>query len=88
MELQYNIIIAVWLTTWAMVQIRVFMPSMIILGKMDNSNPSYRWWPFAWILFGIMSFITVPVMLFPCLSDKYRDIFVKVYVNNLLKIEL
>jgi len=66
----------------------VFMPSIIILGKMDNSNPSYRWWPAAWLIFGIGSFMTVPVMLLPCLNDEYRDIFVKGYVNNLLKIEL
>jgi hypothetical protein len=55
---------------------------------MDNSNPSYRWWPAAWVIFGIGSFITVPVMLIPCLNDNYRDIFVKGYVNNLLKIEI
>ena len=88
MESTYNIIFAVWLTTWVMVQWRVFMPSIIILGKMDNRNPSYRWWPAAWLIFGIGSFMTVPVMLLPCLNDEYRDIFVKGYVNNLLKIEL
>ena len=69
MESTYNIIFAVWLTTWVMVQWRVFMPA-------------------AWLIFGIGSFMTVPVMLLPCLNDEYRDIFVKGYVNNLLKIEL
>ena len=88
MESQYSLILAVWVTTWLMVQCRVFYPSMLILGKMDSSNPSYRWWPAAWIIFGIGSFITVPLMLLPCLNDRYRDIFVKGYVNNLLKIEL
>ena len=88
MESQYSLILAVWVTTWLMVQFRVFYPIMLILGKMDSSNPSYRWWPAAWIIFGIGSFITVPLMLLPCLNDRYRDIFVKGYVNNLLKIEL
>lgn len=88
MELQFNIIVAMWLTTWAMAQYRIFYPSMMILGRLDSSNPSYRWWPAAWIIFGIGSFITVPIILFPCLNDKYRDIFVKGYVNNLMKIEL
>jgi len=88
MESQYSVILAMWITTWLMVQFRVFYPSMLILGKMDSSNPSYRWWPAAWIVFGIGSFITVPIMLLPCLNDRYRDIFVKGYVNNLLKIEL
>ncbi len=88
MESQYSVIIAMWLTTWVMIQWRVFIPSFLILGKMDSNNPSYRWWPAAWVVFGIGSFITVPIMLLPCLSDRYRDIFVKGYVNSLMKIEL
>jgi len=88
MELQYSIIIAAWLSTWLLTQWRVFLPSMMLLREVDISNPSYRFWPATWVLFGIMSAITAPVMLIPVLSDKYRDIFVKGYVNNLLKVEL
>ena len=88
MESQYSLLIAAWLTTWVMIQFRVFIPSMLILGKMDSSNPSYRWWPMAWIIFGIGSMITTPFLIIPALSDKYRDVFVKGYVNSLMKIEL
>ena len=89
MESQYRLLLlAMWGTTWVMVQWRVFIPSFVILGKMDSTNPSYRWWPFAWIIFAVGSFITVPIMLLPCLNDRYRDIFVKGYVNSLMKIEL
>jgi len=61
---------------------------MMMLREIDVSNPSYRFWPVTWTLFGIMSAVSAPVMLLPVLSDRYRDIFVKGYVNNLLKIEL
>lgn len=88
MESTYSLVLlAMWITTWAMVQYRIFIPSFLILGKMDSSNISYRWWPAAWVIFGIGSFITVPVMILPCLNDRYRDTFVKGYVNSLLKIE-
>ena len=30
--------------------------------------------------------IMVPILILPTLVDKYRDIFVKSYVNNLIKI--
>ena len=88
MESQYSLLVAMWLTTWVMIQWRVFIPSMLILGKMDNSNASYRWWPATWIIFGLGSFITIPIMILPALSDGYRDIFVKGYVNSLFKVEL
>ncbi len=88
MESQYSIILAAWLSTWLLTQWRVFLPSIMLLREIDISNPSYRFWPATWVLFGILSLVSVPVMLIPVLSDKYRDIFVKSYVNNLLKIEL
>ena len=87
MESEYNILLAAWTATWLITQWRVFLPSMMLLRELDNSNPSIRWWPATWTLFGILSAITVPIMLIPVLSDKYRDIFVKGYVNNLMKIE-
>lgn len=87
MESEYNILLAAWTATWLITQWRVFLPSMMLLREMDNSNPAFRWWPATWTLFGILSAITVPIMLIPVLSDKYRDIFIKGYVNNLMKIE-
>ena len=88
MESQFEVFLAFWLTTWVMTQYRVFYPSMMILGEMDNTAMTYRWWPFVWVIFAIGSFITVPILIFTCFSDRQRDIFVRGYVTNLLKIEL
>jgi len=77
MESTYNIIGAMWLTTWFLAQWRIFLPSMVILGKMDATNVSYRWWPIVWLIFMVGSFITIPILLIPVLSDNYRDTFVK-----------
>jgi hypothetical protein len=54
---------------------------------MEPANITLRWWPAAWLIFGIGSFITVPLIIFPVLSDKYRDIFVRGYVRSLLEIK-
>jgi len=87
MESTFDIIAAMWLGTWFIAQYRIFIPSMLILGKMDADAISYRWWPIVWIIFGVGSFITIPILLFPVLSDSYRDTFVRGYVGSLLKIE-
>ena len=87
MELQYNYILAAWLATWVIAQWKLFIPSMLILREADPTNICLRWWPATWIIFGIGSLIMVPVLILPTLVDKYRDIFVKSYVNNLIKIE-
>ena len=70
MESQYSLLLlAMWGTTWVMVQWRVFIPSFVILGKMDSTNPSYRWWPFAWIIFAVGSFITCLLYTSPSPRD-------------------
>jgi len=88
MESTYNIVAAAWLGTWLIAQYRIFIPSMLILREFEPTNISYRWWPIVWIIFGVGSFITIPILLLPVLSDSYRDTFVRGYVNSLLKIEL
>ena len=88
MESTYNILAAAWLGTWLIAQYRIFIPSMLILREFEPTNICYRWWPAVWIIFGVGSFITIPILLLPVLSDTYRDTFVKGYVNSLLKIEL
>ena len=87
MELQYNYIYAAWLATWAITQWRMFIPAMLILRELDPQNVCLRWWPATWIIFGMGSLLFVPVLILPTLVDRYRDIFVKSYVNSLIKIE-
>jgi hypothetical protein len=86
MESTYNILFAMWVTTWLIAQWRIFYPTLGILQAMEPDNITLRWWPAAWLLFGVGSFITVPVIILPVLSDKYRDIFVRGYVRSLLEI--
>jgi hypothetical protein len=87
MESTYNIVVAMWVTTWLIAQYRIFYRTIDILGRMEPANITLRWWPAAWLIFGIGSFITVPLIIFPVLSDKYRDIFVRGYVRSLLEIK-
>ena len=87
MELQYNYILAAWLATWFICQWRLFIPSMLILRQEDPTNVCVRWWPCTWIIFAIGSLITAPILTLPVLIDRYRDIFVKSYLNSLIKIE-
>ena len=84
MESTYSIVAALWSTTWLLAQWRIFYPSLMILHEMEPTNITIRWWPAAWIIFGIGSFIFVPVLLFPVIIDKYRDAFVENYVRSLL----
>ena len=86
MESTYNLLLAAWLSTWLICQWRVFIPSMLILGKMDRNHISYRYWPVTWLIFAVLSFITTPIMLFTVFSDYYRDRFVKIYVNSIIHI--
>tara|TARA_B100000287_G_scaffold135754_1_gene127728 strand:+ start:904 stop:1170 length:267 start_codon:yes stop_codon:yes gene_type:complete len=87
MELQYNYILAAWLATWVIAQWKLFIPSMLILREADPTNVCIRWWPATWIIFAIGTLLLAPIFLLPILSDRYRDIFVKSYVNSLIKIE-
>ena len=87
MESTYNILFAMWVTTWLIAQWRIFYPTLEILQAMEPSNITLRWWPFAWLIFGVGSFITVPIIILPVLSDKYRDTFVRGYVRSLLEVQ-
>ena len=80
-----NVFMAMWVTTWILAQYRIWYPSMAVLQRMEPHNNTIRWWPAAWLIFGAGSFITAPIMIFPVLSDRYRDNFVRVYVQQLLQ---
>lgn len=80
-----DIFIAGWMATWIIAQFTVFFPSMLVLRHNDSEHNSLAWWPLTWVIFGIGSFIAVPIFLPIVLIDRYRRKFISAYVSSLLE---
>ena len=82
-----DIFIAGWMATWIIAQFTVFLPSMLVLKHNDSAHNSLSWWPLTWVIFGIGSFIAVPIFLPIVLIDRYRRKFISAYVGSLLEMD-
>ena len=43
-----KIIAAAWLSTWLVVQFRIFVPSIMTLNRYAEGHNSVKWWPITW----------------------------------------
>jgi|TARA_B100000214_G_C23971068_1_gene630172 TRAP-type mannitol/chloroaromatic compound transport system permease small subunit len=80
-----KIIAAAWLSTWLVVQFRIFVPSIMTLNRYAEGHNSVKWWPITWLIFGVGTLITAPLLITTVLWDDHRDLFVRTYVMNLVE---
>jgi hypothetical protein len=84
MEFPYNYIAVVWLATWLMVIIRLYLPSMKFLGKIKASHAVYRYRHINLVFFSCFTFFFVPLLILPVLSNKHQSLFIRSYLGGIL----
>ena len=87
MEYLFEWVLPLWLASWIMIIWQLFVPSIRLVGNADPDHVIYRWRVATFLLFSIMAFVTVPLLLWPALIEKYRMAFIYNYVTNMIGTE-
>jgi len=78
-----DIILAFWLSGWIMIILRLFVPAFRICKIMDPNNEVLHTRGLTFGVVGVMSFLLVPLLMYPTLSNN-RDRFIKQFCIGIL----
>lgn len=84
MEYLFDWVLPLWLSSWIFIIWQIYVPSIRIIGEANPDHVIYRWKVATFLLFSIMAFVTVPLLLWAALIEKYRIAFIYNYVRNLI----
>ena len=84
MEYLFDWVLPLWISSWIFIIWQIFVPSIRIIREADPAHIIYRWRVATFLLFSIMAFVTVPLLFWAALIEKYRIAFIYNYVTQMI----
>jgi hypothetical protein len=84
MEYLFDWVLPLWISSWIFIIWQIFVPSIRIIREADPTHIIYRWRVATFLLFSIMAFVTLPLLLWADLIEKYRIAFIYNYVTQMI----